>query len=95
MTRNNDDAQVTFGTDGDLDKPDSIESDLEKFGVESERPAKKKSLDRPEPDVFGDGSTQIENEPDAGEQAGLCREIDEDQKQLDGDEGAETPAGWE
>ena len=86
--------QATFTESGDVEKPDSVESDLEQYGLEAETPNRETRIDRPEPETFGDSAT-VENDPELGNQSGLCRDVDEDQQQLDGETGAETLAGWE
>ena len=90
----NDENQATFGESGGLETPDSVESNLERYGIEANEPNRDTRIDRPEADTFGE-PIQVENDPDVGEQSGLTGETDEQQTDLEGHQGVQTAAEWE
>lgn len=90
-------AQASFGESGDIEGPDSFGTDLEDYGADVDNRDTETKIDRPEASGLFNDDRPADDRPDIdpGEQCAIAAESDENQKQLNGETGAETPPKWE
>lgn len=83
--------QQSFGENGELETPETVESTLEHHGAEIDNSEKESRIDRPKADEFGVDDRPETERVDDGEQSELFADCDENQQSLSGGSAANQP----